>query len=155
LDYEILITRSDGKQTCMDVSMPSLDLLTSCAEIGYEGAEGNLAHIDDVGIVLDELKELLTEPEWSAESKEQTRLGKLLSAQTLLESAGYTVTVPTPAYCVDGHEFPNEDSGLIGDGQFPPFRVFNIEAQDYEPGTYPTRAEAQVEADRLNGTVSQ
>lgn len=56
-------------------------------------------------------------------------------------------------YCVDGHQFPNEESDLLGDGKHPPFRVFNIAAQDYEPGTYPTRKAAQEVADRLNGAI--
>lgn len=53
-------------------------------------------------------------------------------------------------YCVDGHLFENEDSDLAGDGEFAPFYVFNIEAQDYLLPPYPSRAEAQAEADRLN-----
>ena len=51
---------------------------------------------------------------------------------------------------VDGHEFPDSDypdgindSALLGDGQFPPFRIFDADAQDYLPGTYPTREEAE------------
>lgn len=57
-------------------------------------------------------------------------------------------------YCVDGHEFENEESGFIGDGRYPPFVVFDIEAQDNLPGTYATREDAQVVADRLNERAS-
>lgn len=46
-------------------------------------------------------------------------------------------------YCVDGHEFPEEESNLAGDGEFAPFRIFDIEAQDYLPGTYETRGGAE------------
>lgn len=48
-----------------------------------------------------------------------------------------------PHLCVDGHEFANAESNLAGDGQFPPFRVFDVEAQDYLPGTFPTRIAAE------------
>lgn len=60
-------------------------------------------------------------------------------------------TKPTPNFIVDGHEYDNEDSDLAGDGEFAPFYVFDIEGQDYLPGTYPTREAAQAEADRANG----
>jgi hypothetical protein len=57
-------------------------------------------------------------------------------------------------FCVDGHEFDNSDSPLAGDGAFAPFRVFDIPAQDYVPGTYPNRDLAQDVADYLNGEPS-
>lgn len=41
-------------------------------------------------------------------------------------------------YCVDGHEFDNEESNLAGDGRYAPFRVFDIAAQDYVGPTYST-----------------
>lgn len=50
---------------------------------------------------------------------------------------------PNPRYCVDGHEFNNVDSEMAGDGQFAPFRVFDTKAQDYLPGTYATRVDAE------------
>lgn len=56
----------------------------------------------------------------------------------------------SPRYVVDGHEFPNDESSLLGDGGFPPFVVFDVEAQDNLPGTYATREAAQEVADRLN-----
>lgn len=56
-------------------------------------------------------------------------------------------------FCVDGHEADDIDSPFIGDGQFPPFVVFDIEAQDNLPGTYPTRSDAQEVADRLNKAI--
>jgi hypothetical protein len=60
-----------------------------------------------------------------------------------------------PRYIVDGHTFDDEESDLTGDGQFPPFRIFMPDEQDYLPGTYPTREAAQAEADRLNAPVSR
>ena len=53
-------------------------------------------------------------------------------------------------YCVDGHEHDHPDANLCGDGQYPPFMVFDIEGQDWLPGVYITREAAQEEADRLN-----
>jgi hypothetical protein len=53
-------------------------------------------------------------------------------------------------YCVDGHEFENAESNLAGDGQFPPFWIFDIQAQDYVGPTYETREAAQAECDKLN-----
>lgn len=76
-----------------------------------------------------------------------------------LEAGHYGIDAPEELinpngidYCVDGYEFPDEESNLAGDGQFAPFRVFNINAQDYVGGTYTTREAAQVEADRLNAS---
>jgi hypothetical protein len=57
---------------------------------------------------------------------------------------------PNPHYCVDGHDTPSPCSSLSGDGRHGPFRVFDTEAQDYLPGLYFHREEAQVVADRLN-----
>jgi hypothetical protein len=37
------------------MSRKALDLLVACANIGYEGAEGDLGPIDDVGDLLDKL----------------------------------------------------------------------------------------------------
>lgn len=53
-------------------------------------------------------------------------------------------------YHVDGHEHDDLDSPLTGDGKFGPFCVFDPDAQEWLPGTYATREEAQAEADRLN-----
>lgn len=50
---------------------------------------------------------------------------------------------PNPKYCVDGHEYPNEESCLAGDGQYKPFRIFDTDAQDYLPGVFDTREEAE------------
>ena len=52
-------------------------------------------------------------------------------------------------YCVDGHEFENHDSELLGDGQFPPFYIFDIQEQDNLPGSYPTRKEAEAVMQKL------
>lgn len=53
-------------------------------------------------------------------------------------------------FVVDGHTYKNEESDLAGDGQFAPFYVFDIAAQDYLPGTFPTRNQAQAIADERN-----
>lgn len=55
-------------------------------------------------------------------------------------------------YVVDGHEFENPESDLLGDGQFPPFRILDIEAQDYLPGVYNTRAEAETAMQAVIGS---
>lgn len=55
-----------------------------------------------------------------------------------------------PRYVVDGHMAENEESDLDGFGQFPPFRIFMPDEQDYLPETYQTREAAQAVADRLN-----
>lgn len=72
---------------------------------------------------------------------------------------GSALTSPDPAtskfYVIDGHEFPLDpaqmengdwrtaDGVLMGDGQFPPFGIFDVEAQDYILPFYQTRAEAE------------
>lgn len=61
---------------------------------------------------------------------------------------------PNPPYVVDGHEFPNEESNLAGDGEFPPFRIFDTNAQDYVCGTFATREAAQFVCDRMNAAKS-
>lgn len=57
---------------------------------------------------------------------------------------------PRLAVTVDGHDADHPDATLGGDGQFPPFRLFVPDAQDYLVGDYPTRAAAQAEADKIN-----
>jgi hypothetical protein len=46
-------------------------------------------------------------------------------------------------FCVDGHEFADSDSAFAGDGQFPPFVIFDIDAQENLPGYYATREQAE------------
>lgn len=46
-------------------------------------------------------------------------------------------------YCVDGRESDDPDAPYAGDGQFPPFVIFDIQAQDNLPGTYATREAAE------------
>lgn len=53
-------------------------------------------------------------------------------------------------YVVDGHITEDPDSDLDGYGQFAPFRIFVPDRQDYLPGTYATREEAQTVADMFN-----
>lgn len=51
--------------------------------------------------------------------------------------------------CVDGHEFPDSESNWAGDGQFPPFAVFDIDAQENLLPYYLTRKQAEAAMDRL------
>lgn len=48
-----------------------------------------------------------------------------------------------PRYCVDGLEFDDPDSNYTGDGQFPPFVVFDVTRQENLPGHYDTREKAE------------
>lgn len=50
---------------------------------------------------------------------------------------------PNPRYVVDGHEFEDVDSAWMGDGEFPPFAIFDTEKQDNLTPFYATRAEAE------------
>lgn len=51
--------------------------------------------------------------------------------------------------CVDGHEFPDSESNWAGDGQFPPFAVFDIDAQTNLQPYYATRAQAEIAMQRI------
>lgn len=53
-------------------------------------------------------------------------------------------------YCVDGTEFPDEDSEMLGDGGFPPFMIFDTTAQEYTPEKFKTRGAAQLVCDSYN-----
>lgn len=44
---------------------------------------------------------------------------------------------------VEGHETADPDSNLLPEGLSPPFRIFDVEAQDYLPGTYTDRKIAE------------
>lgn len=48
----------------------------------------------------------------------------------------------TPNLCVDGLEFDDPNSSYLGDGNYAPFVIFDIDAQENLPGTYRTREEA-------------
>ena len=56
-------------------------------------------------------------------------------------------------YVVDGMEFPTPTAALLGDGAFAPFRVFDVDGQEYLPGEYETRESAQRIADEANREV--
>lgn len=58
---------------------------------------------------------------------------------------------PNPKLVVDGHEFPDEESELSGDGQYAPFYIFDTDAQDYLPGTYESREEAEAALSSMEG----
>lgn len=60
-----------------------------------------------------------------------------------------------PRYVVDGHVTADEDSDLAGDGEHAPFRIFHPETQDYLPGKFATRAQAQVVTNLLNDYTLQ
>jgi hypothetical protein len=44
---------------------------------------------------------------------------------------------------IDGHEFDDEDSNLLGDGDFPPFAVFSTGQQEYVETGFSSRADAK------------
>lgn len=46
-------------------------------------------------------------------------------------------------YCVDGHEFSSRNSEMLGDGKYPPFRIFDMQEQRNLPGEYRTREDAE------------
>jgi hypothetical protein len=56
-------------------------------------------------------------------------------------------------YVVDGHEFPEPESNLTGDGKHAPFYVFRVDTQAYLPGAYATRHQAEAVADTLNSAA--
>jgi len=56
---------------------------------------------------------------------------------------------PNPRYVIDGHQFPNEESDLLGDGRFPPFGIFDTEKQDYVKPFHATRKAAEEALKRL------
>jgi hypothetical protein len=94
MDIELLVTRSDGKATCMDLTASQLALLNSTLSVGADGFGQGYGSEDDENAMwslIGELKEFEDEPEWDALAKEALRVAKLRGAQTLLESAGYTV----------------------------------------------------------------
>jgi hypothetical protein len=51
--------------------------------------------------------------------------------------------------CVDGHEFPDPESNWMGDGQFPPFAIFDIDAQENLQPYYLTRTQAETAMTRI------
>lgn len=53
-------------------------------------------------------------------------------------------------FCVDGHEFPDEESSLLGDGMFPPFRIFDVDKQDYVGQSFNIREDAELFCQDLN-----
>lgn len=44
---------------------------------------------------------------------------------------------------VDGHESESPNAALDSSGRFPPFHIFDSDAQDWLPGSYPTREAAE------------
>lgn len=57
---------------------------------------------------------------------------------------------PTLRYIVDGHEYPDSDAQLVGDGQYAPYLVFDIEEQRHLGTEWPNRQSAEAEAKRLS-----
>jgi hypothetical protein len=47
-----------------------------------------------------------------------------------------------PNLCVDGRESDDIDAPYAGDGQFPPFVIFDIDGQRNLPGEYASRGRA-------------
>jgi len=56
---------------------------------------------------------------------------------------------PKRNLCVDGHEFPNSESNWMGDGQYPPFAIFDIDAQENLQPYYATRGQAEQAMQRI------
>jgi len=56
-----------------------------------------------------------------------------------------TSTTNLLPFSVDGRLFDNENSDLQGDGQFPPFYVFDQNKQTNIAGPFPTRERAEQE----------
>lgn len=56
-------------------------------------------------------------------------------------------------FVVDGHEFENAESELMGDGKFPPFYVFDVSGQENINVEFSTRKLAQDVADACNAAV--
>lgn len=52
-------------------------------------------------------------------------------------------------FVVDGHEFDDSESAYAGDGQFPPFVIFDIDAQVNLAGKWATREAAQAVCDEI------
>lgn len=50
---------------------------------------------------------------------------------------------------VDGHEFDDSESAYAGDGQFPPFVIFDVDAQANLPGQWARREAAQFVVDMI------
>lgn len=70
-------------------------------------------------------------------------------AATASQAAEAQTTVETlqaeDRYAVDGAVYPDDENGPLfeGDGQYPPFVIFDIQAQENLPDRYPTREEAE------------
>ena len=60
-------------------------------------------------------------------------------------------------YCVDGAVYPNDENGPLfqGDGQYPPFVIFDIQGQKNLPGHYQTRGAAEEALSKLLGLPEQ
>jgi hypothetical protein len=56
-------------------------------------------------------------------------------------------------YCVDGRDSDDFDAPYVGDGEFAPFVIFDIDAQENPEGYYPDRATPQTIVDQLNEAV--
>lgn len=54
-------------------------------------------------------------------------------------------SAPENRYTVDGAVYPNDPEGPLfqGDGQYPPFVIFDVTAQENLPKQYPTREAAE------------
>jgi hypothetical protein len=55
-----------------------------------------------------------------------------------------------PRFVVDGHESEDDDALLLGDGEYPPFLVFDTLRQQYVPGLHTSRAQAEAIAAYFN-----
>lgn len=115
-----------------------------------EGKERNLAAARSTAIWPDAPDSILTaEPGVLRAALEARHPALMAEFKAAVIGAGFAWE-PGARYCVDGHEFENAESNLLGDGAFPPFGVFDIWAQDYVLPWYPTRESAEAIAKTLN-----
>lgn len=99
MQTEILITREDGKQTCMDVSPALVSLLCDTLDVGADAfGSGDTGADEDTEneawTFIGELKEFRDEPAWEPADQVRAINAKIQSAITLLTSAGYQVAIP-------------------------------------------------------------
>lgn len=107
----------------------------------YDPSTGTYGAADDL--------EIITVPETDADEAEQALCDA--SHAGAGESLAFILNASEERrYCVDGHQFDNPESDLLGDGGFAPFYVFDIAAQAYLPYQFATRADAEPVAAYLN-----
>jgi hypothetical protein len=107
------------------------------------------AFTDAMGVALD-VHDGVHQQLW-AKAWQQVREG--LATQPSVEAKGADRKMENlnsdGRFCVDGHEFPDSESNWMGDGQYPPFAVFDIVEQKNLLPYYLTRKQAEQAMDKL------